>query len=127
MTVLKTPGEIELMDEANRIVLAVLEGMGERIAPGVTPRELDRWAERTIRAAGGVPAFLNYRGYPATLCISVDDVIVHGIPGDVPWRGGCSRSPSARCTSPSPRCGRVGACRTSATPSRATPRKTASR
>ena len=88
MTVLKTPGEIDLMDEANKIVLAVLAGVGERIAPGVTSRELDRWAEKTIRAAGGVPAFLNYRGYPATLCISVNDVIVHGIPGDHPFSEG---------------------------------------
>jgi methionyl aminopeptidase len=82
--VLKTAGEIELMDAANRIVLQVIEGIGERIKPGVTPRELDRYAEATIRAAGGVPAFLHYRGYPATLCISVNDVIVHGIPNDVP-------------------------------------------
>jgi len=84
MVVLKTPGEIELMDAANRIVLAVIEGVGRMIAPGVTPRELDRFAEVTIRRAGAVPAFLKYRGYPATLCISVDDVIVHGIPNDVP-------------------------------------------
>jgi methionyl aminopeptidase len=53
VTVLKTPGEIDLMDEANRIVLQVLAGVGERIAPGVTSRELDRWAEKTIRAAAG--------------------------------------------------------------------------
>lgn len=82
--VLKTAGEIELMDAANRIVLQVIDGIGERIKPGVTPRELDRYAEATIRAAGAVPAFLHYRGYPATLCISVNDVIVHGIPNDVP-------------------------------------------
>jgi methionyl aminopeptidase len=88
VTVLKTPGEIDLMDAANRIVLQVLAGVGERIVPGVTARELDRWAEQTIRAAGGVPAFLHYRGYPATLCISVDDVIVHGIPNDVPLEEG---------------------------------------
>jgi methionyl aminopeptidase len=86
--VLKTPGEIELMDQANRIVLKVLDEVGAIIAPGVTPRELDRLAERVIRGAGGVPAFLNYRGYPATLCISVDDVIVHGIPNDGPLKGG---------------------------------------
>ena len=86
--VLKTPGEIELMDQANRIVLTVLDEVGAIIAPGVTPRELDRLAERVIRGAGGVPAFLNYRGYPATLCISVDDVIVHGIPNDAPLKGG---------------------------------------
>lgn len=86
--VLKTPGEIELMDQANRIVLKVLDEVGAAIVPGVTPRELDRLAERVIRGAGGVPAFLHYRGYPATLCISVDDVIVHGIPNDVPLKEG---------------------------------------
>jgi methionyl aminopeptidase len=86
--VLKTPGEIELMDQANRIVLKVLDEVGAVIAPGMTARELDRLAERVIRGAGGVPAFLHYRGYPATLCISVDDVIVHGIPNDVPLKGG---------------------------------------
>ena len=62
--VLKTQGEIELMDEANGIVHRVLDGIEQRIAPGVTTAELDRWAEETIRAAGAVPAFLNYRGYP---------------------------------------------------------------
>jgi methionyl aminopeptidase len=86
--VLKTPGEIQLMDEANRIVHRVLEAVGQTIAPGVTSRELDRLAEKIIRDAGGVPAFLNYRGYPATLCISVNDVIVHGIPKDVPLKEG---------------------------------------
>lgn len=84
MMVLKTPGEIELMDQANRIVHQVLEAVDQRIAPGVTPRELDKLAEQVIRGAGAVPAFLNYRGYPATLCISVNDVIVHGIPNEVP-------------------------------------------
>lgn len=86
--VLKTPGEVQLMDEANRIVHRVLEAMGRSIVPGVTSRELDRLAEKIIRDAGGVPAFLNYRGYPATLCISVNDVIVHGIPKDVPLKEG---------------------------------------
>jgi methionyl aminopeptidase len=85
---LKTPGEVQLMDEANRIVHRVLEAMGRSIVPGVTSRDLDRLAEKIIRDAGGVPAFLNYRGYPATLCISVNDVIVHGIPKDVPLKEG---------------------------------------
>ena len=80
--VLKTPGELELMDEANRIVHHVLDGLGAMIAPGVTTRELDRFAEREIRARGGVPAFLHYKGYPATLCTSINDVIVHGIPNE---------------------------------------------
>jgi methionyl aminopeptidase len=86
--VLKTPGEIELLDEANRIVHRVLDEVGARIAPGATSRELDRFAEKVIRSAGAVPSFLNYRGYPATLCIAVNDVIVHGIPNDVPLREG---------------------------------------
>ncbi|HLF55719.1 MAG TPA: type I methionyl aminopeptidase [Thermoanaerobaculia bacterium] len=82
--VLKTRGELDLMDEANRIVHEVLDGIAERVAPGVTTRQLDRFAEETIRAAGGVPAFLHYKGYPATLCTSRNDVIVHGIPDDAP-------------------------------------------
>jgi methionyl aminopeptidase len=86
--VLKTPGEVELMDEANRIVHETLDGIAERVRPGVTTRELDRFAESHIRSRGGVPAFLNYKGYPATLCTSVNDVIVHGIPGDEPLREG---------------------------------------
>jgi methionyl aminopeptidase len=86
--VLKTPGEIDLMDRANRIVHQVLEAVGQRMVPGVKTRELDILAERVIRDAGGVPAFLHYRGYPATLCISVNDVIVHGIPGEVPLQEG---------------------------------------
>ena len=80
--VLKTHGELELMDEANRVVHRVLSGLGDMIAPGVTTRELDRYAESEIRKAGAVPAFLHYKGYPATLCTSVNDVIVHGIPND---------------------------------------------
>lgn len=86
--VLKTSGEIELMEEANRVVHRVLEDLAERIAPGVTTRELDRRAEEMIRAAGAVPAFLHYRGYPATLCTSINDVIVHGIPDDTPLADG---------------------------------------
>jgi methionyl aminopeptidase len=86
--VLKTRGEVDLMDEANRIVHRVLEGIAERIAPGVTTRELDQFAEETIRSAGGVPAFLHYKGYPATLCTSRNDVIVHGIPDGAPLREG---------------------------------------
>jgi len=86
--ILRTAGELELMNEANALVHEVLDGIAERIAPGITTRELDRFAEETIRRAGAVPAFLHYRGYPATLCTSVDDVIVHGIPNDAPLKAG---------------------------------------
>lgn len=82
MIVCKTEGELDLMDEANAIVHRVLDHVGAAIAPGVTTRQLDREAEAIIREAGGVPAFLNYRGFPATLCTALNDVIVHGIPDD---------------------------------------------
>ena len=76
------------MDEANRIVHRALDLVESMIAPGATSLELDRAAEELIRASGGVPAFLNYRGFPATLCTSVNDVIVHGIPNDEPLQEG---------------------------------------
>lgn len=88
MIVLKSAGELDLMDAANRVVREVLDGIAERIGPGVTTRELDRFAEDLIRSRGAVPAFKNYRGYPATLCTSINDVIVHGIPDDRPLREG---------------------------------------
>ncbi len=82
MTVLKTSGEIQLIDEANRIVHRVLEMIASTISAGITTRELDSEAAKLIRGAGGVPAFLNYRGFPATLCTALNDVVVHGIPND---------------------------------------------
>jgi methionyl aminopeptidase len=88
MTVLKTPGEIELMDQANRIVHDVLDQLAERVVPGAMTADLDRFAEQFIRSRGGVPAFLHYRGYPATLCIAKNDVIVHGIPNEQPLVAG---------------------------------------
>ena len=88
MIVYKTPGELDLMDEANVIVHRVLNGIAERVAPGVTTAELDRWAEGLIRDAGGVPAFLHYKGFPSTLCTALNDVIVHGIPDDRPLENG---------------------------------------
>lgn len=86
--ILKNAGELALMDDANRIVQDVLDACEEMLAPGVTTAELDARAESIVRAAGGVPAFKNYRGFPATLCTSVNDVIVHGIPCDVPLEEG---------------------------------------
>ena len=88
MVELKTPGEIELIDEANAIVHRVLDGIAERVAPGVTTGELDSWAESLIRGVGGVPAFRNYKGFPSTLCTALNDVIVHGIPDDRPLEEG---------------------------------------
>lgn len=80
MIFLKTDEEIELMRAADQIVAVTLGEMGKMIAPGVSTAELDRRAEEVIRDHGAVPNFLNYAGYPASVCASVNDVVVHGIP-----------------------------------------------
>ncbi|MEM8961096.1 MAG: type I methionyl aminopeptidase [Acidobacteriota bacterium] len=86
--VLKTDTELETMNEANAIVHRVLDGVAARIAPGVSTAELDEWAEAEIRALGAAPSFLGYHGFPATLCVAVNDVVVHGIPNDRPLEDG---------------------------------------
>ena len=77
----KTPAEIALMRAAGLVVAAAIAAVREVVEPGITTRELDAVAERVIRAAGAVPSFLGYHGFPATLCLSVNDEVVHGIPG----------------------------------------------
>lgn len=78
---LKSPAEIEVMREAGRITASALRVVGEAVVPGVTTAQLDEIAAEHIRKEGGKPAFLGYRGFPATLCVSVNDEVVHGIPG----------------------------------------------
>lgn len=68
------------MREAGRVSARALRLVGEAVAPGVTTEDLDRIAERAIRDEGGVPAFKGYRGFPATLCTSINEQVVHGIP-----------------------------------------------
>lgn len=80
MIMLKSTAELDLMHEANVVVHETLRLVAEAARPGVTTAELDTLAEEHIRSRGGRPAFKGYRGYPATLCTSVNDVIVHGIP-----------------------------------------------
>ena len=80
MICLKSERELETMDRANRLVLQTLRAVEEAAEPGVSTAELDKLAEEMVRAGGGEPAFKGYRGFPATLCTSVNDVIVHGIP-----------------------------------------------
>lgn len=80
MIILKRHHELELMRQANRIVAVVLSEIADRIKPGVSTGELDEWAESRIRSLGAVPGFKGYRGYPATLCTSVNEQVVHGIP-----------------------------------------------
>jgi methionyl aminopeptidase len=77
---LKSAAELDLMHQANVLVHETLRLVAEAARPGVTTAELDALAEAHIRSRGGRPAFKGYRGYPATLCTSVNDVIVHGIP-----------------------------------------------
>lgn len=77
----KSEQEIDLMRTAGRIVAEVLEILSKHIRPGVTTGELDAIAEREVNRLGGTPSFKGYRGYPACLCTSVNDEIVHGIPG----------------------------------------------
>ncbi|MDO4476149.1 MAG: type I methionyl aminopeptidase [Lachnospiraceae bacterium] len=79
---IKTAKEIQLMRESCARLSEVFECLGEMIKPGITTKEIDREAERLIRAHGGIPNFLNYNGYPASICTSVNEEVVHGIPGD---------------------------------------------
>ena len=80
MVVCKSPAEIEKMRAANELVADILETLAAMVAPGITTADLDAEAEKLARAAGAAPAFKNYRGYPATLCTSINDQVVHGIP-----------------------------------------------
>ncbi len=81
MSVQKSWAELQKMHRACRIVVDTLDALAEAAVPGVTTKELDRIAHDRIVKAGAKPAFLGYRGYPATLCISVNEEVVHGIPG----------------------------------------------
>ena len=81
MIALRTEREIVILREANQIVADVLATLAENVVPGVTTCELDALADRLLRERGGVPSFLGYRGYPKSTCISVDEEVIHGIPG----------------------------------------------
>jgi methionyl aminopeptidase len=86
--VCKSPAEIERMRAANALVARVLAELAAMVAPGVSTLDLDAAAEKSVRAAGAEPAFKGYRGYPATLCASVNDQVVHGIPSKRPLGSG---------------------------------------
>src|SRR6266705_3466625 len=77
---IKTPSQFALMREAGLVVAQVLREVAAAAEPGISTGELDALAERIIRSAGAVPSFLGYHGYPASICTSVNDEIVHGIP-----------------------------------------------
>ncbi len=80
MIVCKSPVEIERMREANAIVADILSALRTMVRPGVTTAELDAFAESAVRARGAEPAFKGYHGFPATLCTSVNEEVIHGIP-----------------------------------------------
>lgn len=82
MITIKTEREIDLMREPCAIVRDTLAYVGSKIKPGITTKELDEFAEKYIRSRGAEPSCLGYCGYPASICASVNEVVVHGIPGD---------------------------------------------
>ena len=88
MIILKSSREIELMRQAGKITAAARALAGAMVAPGVTTREIDRAVYRFIRSKGAEPSFLGYNGFPASVCISVNDEVIHGIPGSRVLREG---------------------------------------
>ena len=80
MITIKNSAQIQKMREAGAMLHDVLMQVKQRVVPGVTTKELDHFAEKLIRSYGATPSFLNYEGYPASICTSVDSQVVHGIP-----------------------------------------------
>ena len=82
MITLKSSHEIQLMRQAGKITAAARALAGAMVAPGVSTREIDRAVHRFIKSQGAAPSFLGYNGFPASVCISVNDEVIHGIPGN---------------------------------------------
>lgn len=78
--VIKTPCELEQMRQAGRIVAAILDGLRAQIRPGVSTAALDQFAEREVERMGAIPSFKGYHGFPASVCTSINNEVVHGIP-----------------------------------------------
>jgi len=88
MITIKSEREIELMRKVGKLAAKCLRDMGKLVVEGNKPSELDRACAEWTRAHGAIPATMNYKGFPANLCVSVNDVVCHGIPNDVPFRKG---------------------------------------
>ena len=88
MITIKSASQIDKMKKAGEIVALTHELMRKNICDGVTTKELDRIAEEFIRSKGAIPSFKNYNGYPASICASVNDVVIHGIPGNTRLKNG---------------------------------------
>ncbi|HLU23937.1 type I methionyl aminopeptidase [Lederbergia graminis] len=82
MIICKTPRELEIMREAGRIVALTHQELRKTLQPGITTRELDTIAESFIKQHGAYPSFKGYNGFPGSVCVSVNEELVHGIPGD---------------------------------------------
>ena len=80
MRSIKSNRELEIMKEAGRITALAIRKVGEAIRPGVSTYELDMIAEETIRACGATPSFKGYDGFPGSICASINNVVIHGIP-----------------------------------------------
>ena len=79
---IKSSREIALMTEAGRILAIVHDELEKALRPGMTTKDIDRLGEEVIRSYGCIPSFLNYNGYPASICVSINEEVVHGIPTD---------------------------------------------
>ena len=88
MIKIKSPHEIKLMAEAGQIAELARRACGELVAPGITTRELDNAARKVIEGCGAKPSFLGYGGFPGSICCSINDEVIHGIPGSRKIREG---------------------------------------
>src|SRR5579884_2842712 len=82
MITIKSAREIELMRKSGKVTAKTLSALIRAVKPGIRTRDLDRLAEQSIRSMGGIPTFKGYNGFPASICTSVNDEVVHGMPGD---------------------------------------------
>ena len=82
MITIKSPREIALMREASQILITARQALFEKIQPGISTEALDQHADKIIRELGGIPSFNNYEGYPKSICTSVNEVVIHGIPSE---------------------------------------------
>ena len=102
MITCRSATELERLSRVNGLVARVLSELMATVVPGMTTRQLDELAERRLREAGAVPAFKGYHGYPATICASVNEQVIHGIPTIARWRKGTScRSTSGQSSTAS--------------------------
>ena len=82
MIVLKSPREIDLMKKANQIVAETHAYLADQIAPGISTADINKLADEFIRSKNAIPSFKDYRGYPASVCVSINEEVVHGIPAE---------------------------------------------